>query len=112
MPTIYNNTDIATTVTVANLIAGEINEFLGADSVVRLGALSELTGMLITFIIDDVIIVNGQFVPVGGANVPPQDPENVIVEDGGEQGDRMVLSATNNNAAANEITFFIKVTPI
>ena len=111
MPTMTDVRTLAASETVNNVLAGKTNEFLAEDSVVRVGMNSDTVGQFFSLLIGDVNVVNDQEMGVA-ATAFPKDPDDIIVDDVGQQGDRLVLGVRNSSAVATPIIrTLVKVTP-
>ena len=112
MPQMSDVRSVAANTTVANVLQGKTNEFLTGDSVVRVGATASAAGIFMSLLIGDVVVVQDQEIGVNiVAGGLPQDPEEIIVDDVGEAGDRMVLSLRNSTAGAITTQVVVKTTP-
>jgi len=114
MPTMTDVRSVAANTTVANILAGKTNEFLTADSIVRVGAVAAAAGagMFMSLLIGDVVIVNDQELGLASvAGAMPRDPEDIVVDDVGQAGDRLVMSLRNSTALAIVVQSLVKTTP-
>jgi len=98
MPVISNTTSIAADSTSANLLAGDINEFLGRAAVVSLFCTSAATGIRAQLLIGQDVAIDDQ--PISDANRFPITPDDFLSRGGGLPGDRLTLRFRNTTAAA------------
>ena len=112
MPTMSDVRSVAANATIANALSGKTNEFLTADSIVRLGVTGDVAGLFCSLLIGDVVVVNDQEVGINiTAGGLPQDPDEIIVDDVGQAGDRLVLTLRNSTAGAIVSKIILKTTP-
>lgn len=115
MPTMTDRRSVAPNTTVANILSGKTNEFLSEDSVVRVGSVAATggNGVFLSLLIGDVVVVNDQEIGVTAvADNFPRDPEDIIIDDVGAAGDRLVLSLRNSTAGAIVVHTVVKTTPV
>jgi len=98
MPVITNETSIAADSTSANLLAGDINEFLGRPAVVSLFATGAAVGLRAQLLIGQDVAIDDQ--PISDANRFPITPDDFLSRGGGFQADRLTLRFRNTTAAA------------
>lgn len=96
MPVITGTTTVAANTTTANLLVGNISEFLGRPSIVNLFAAADLPGLLTTLLIGNDVTIDDQ--EMSDANRFPQSPEDFLERGGGFQGDRLTLRLHNPTA--------------
>ena len=97
-PVITNATSIAADSTSANLLAGDINEFLGRASVVSLFCTGAATGLRAQLLIGSDVVIDDQ--PISDANRFPITPDDFLSRGGGLPGDRLTLRFRNTTAGA------------
>ncbi len=110
MAVISGSQSIGIAATVQNLLAGDIFEFLRADSTVKLGVVAELNLAVATFKIGDAIVFENSPLSVevaAGAGVTANRDMKYV--DAGRGGERLTLTVTNNNAAANIVYWQILI---
>lgn len=100
MGVITNATVVLANTTSANLLAGDINEFLGRPSVVSLFVTSSAVGIRAQLLIGKDVVIDDQ--PVSDANRFPQTPEDFLSRGGGMPGDRLTLRF--RNATGGDLT--------
>lgn len=98
MPVITGVDLIALNFTSANLITGNINEFLGRPSVVSLFCTADLAGLLVTLLIGKDVVIDDQ--EISAADRFPQSPEDFLSRGGGLPGERLTLRFHNPTAGA------------
>jgi len=95
---ITGETSIAADSTSANLLAGDINEFLGRAAVVSLFCTGATTGLRAQLLIGQDVTIDDQI--ISDANRWPQTPEDFLSRGGGLPGDRLTLRFRNTTAGA------------
>ena len=102
--------------TVANAFAGSAFEFLGrpsrvqvAQTVIAAGA-SEVTSTVQFG--PEVQLEEGQVNSERGAAFGPQFPDDIVVDDVGAAGDRLVNRLTNTGAAARDVRIKVRIIPV
>ena len=96
MGVITNTTTLAANTTSANLIAGQINEFLARPSVVSLFITADNPGLLATLLVGKDVVIDRQ--EVSDANRFPQTPEDFLDRGAGLGGERITLRLDNPTA--------------
>jgi len=107
MALMANNTSVGANLTTANLLAGLLEEFAhrGRGNRVRVAATSSVTGLNISCLLNDVAVVNDQFISL--INRYPQIPEDVCIQELVPVGTRAVVTSRNTTGGA--ITLFWRV---
>ena len=102
--------------TVANAFAGSAFEFLGrpsrvqiAQTVIAAGA-SEVTSTVQFG--PEVQLEEGQINSERVAAAGPQFPDDIVVDDVGAAGDRLVNRLTNTGAAARDVRIKVRIIPV
>ena len=95
---ITGSTSVAADATSANLLAGDINEFLGRAAVVSLFCTSAATGVRAQLLIGQDVVIDDQL--VSDANRFPITPDDFLARGGGLPGDRLTLRFRNTTAGA------------
>jgi hypothetical protein len=103
MPTMQDSVSVAANSVSANVIAGQLYEFVGQGTNVTLSVTGSVTGLRCTFICG-VPLINDQAINL--QNRFPLVPDDVL-HSGGVLGGRMVLTARNTTAGA--INFFWRI---
>ncbi len=112
MPVISDTRSTATTVTVDNIINGNRFEFPPGGRLTRIigGIVSDVASVVATFSVGDRILAENFVVPIEsavGVVAPDRDYNWSAVA---KPGERIVVSVTNNNAAAAQTTLFLNLT--
>lgn len=113
MPVVRDVQTINAGVTVANIMAGNRYEFLPAPALVRIYAVCDTVAEgegLLTFSLTNAVLADAAPVPVvtGG----PNRNENLLAEEAGVKGDRVIIALQNTAAAANgEFRTLIDIIP-
>jgi len=95
---ITGSTSVAADATSPNLLAGDINEFLGRASVVSLFCTSAASGVRAQLLIGQDVTIDDQL--VSDANRFPITPDDFLARGGGLPGDRLTLRFRNTTAGA------------
>jgi len=98
MPVITAETSIAANSTSANLLAGDINEFLGNPAVVSLFCTGAAVGLRAQLLIGSDVTIDDQ--EISDANRFPISPDDFLSRGGGLQGDRLTLRFRNTTVGA------------
>jgi len=115
MPTIRNVTALAAGAQVANVLTGSQFEFLGAPSRVQVYAIDDTAG---AGGVSEVEIFFGQELefsqsPVNVKAAGPDVPDDLLIDDFGAGGDRLVVRVTETGGAlASIVNTLVKITPI
>lgn len=91
---------VAANATVDNVLAGKIDEFLKMNSLVTLYANAEAVGLNVSLIIGSQVVVDDQEVANRAAGVAIIKPDDLVVQNGGLAGDRLILRLRNTTGAA------------
>jgi hypothetical protein len=103
MPLMQDSVSVAATSVSANVLSGQLYEFVAPGTNVTVSVTGSATGLRTTFICG-VPIINDQAINL--QNRFPLIPDDIITS-GAVPGGRMVLTARNTTGAA--ITFFWRV---
>lgn len=103
MPTMQDSVLVAANAVSANVLAGQLYEFVEAGTSVTVSVTGSATGLRTTFICG-VPLINDQAINL--QNRFPLVPDDII-QSGYVPGGRMVLTARNTTAGA--LTFFWRV---
>ena len=98
MPVITNATSIAANSTSANLLAGDINEFLSRAAVISLFVTAAAVGIRAQLLIGQDVTIDDQV--VSDANRFPITPDDFLSRGGGLPGDRLTLRFRNTTGGA------------
>lgn len=98
MQVISDVTSIAANSLSANLIAGQVNEFLAGPSIVRVYATASAVGLRYIFQIGNEVYSQDQ--EISAANRFPIRPDDFFVQGSGGKGERIVLQARNTTGGA------------
>lgn len=96
MPVITNTTLVLADTTSANLLTGDINEFLGRAAVVSLFCTGSAVGLRAQLLIGKDVTIDDQ--PISDANRFPITPDDFLSRGGGFPGDRLTLRFHNTTA--------------
>jgi len=95
---ITGSTSVAADATSANLLAGDINEFLGRAAVISLFCTGAAAGLRAQLLIGQDVTIDDQ--PISDANRFPITPDDFLSRGGGLPGDRLTLRFRNTTAGA------------
>jgi len=115
MPTIRNVTALAAGAQVANVLTGSQFEFLGAISRVQVYAIDDSGG---AGGVGEVEIFFGQELqftqsPVNIKAAGPNVPDDLLIDDFGALGDRLVIRVSETGGAAGAtLNTLVKITPV
>jgi len=115
MPTIRNVTALALGAQNANVLTGSQFEFLGAPSRIQVYAIQDSTGAAG---VGEVEIFFGQELefsqsPVNIKAAGPDVPDDLLIDDFGAGGDRLVVRVTETGGALGvTVNTLVKITPI
>lgn len=102
--------------TVANAFAGSAFEFLSRPSRVQIAQTVILAGASeVTSTIQfgpEVQLEEGQVNSERGVAFGPQMPDDIVVDDVGAAGDRLVNRLTNSGAAARDVRIKARIIPL
>jgi hypothetical protein len=93
MPVITGTTVVVANTTSVNLLTGDINEFLGRNSVVSLFCTGSAVGLRAQLLIGKDVVIDDQ--PISDANRFPITPDDFLSRGGGFAGDRLTLKFHN-----------------
>jgi len=110
MPVITAETSIAADSTSANLLAGDINEFLGRNAVVSLFCTGAAVGLRAQLLIGAAVVVDDQ--AISDANRFPITPDDFLSRGGGTPGDRLTLRFRNTTAGAIIARWRLAIEPV
>lgn len=88
-----------------NALSGKSKEFVTEPSVVSIAACGSATGLNVTVIIGDEVVIDDQ--PIGAQNHFPVVPDDVLAQGGGFPGDRIVVKVRNTTGGA--LTYWVRV---
>lgn len=100
MPIMNDRRSVAANATVDNVLAGKIDEFLKMPSMLTLYANAEAVGLNVSFIVGNQVVVDDQEVAARAAGVSIVKPDDLLIQSGGLQGDRLILRLRNTTGAA------------
>jgi hypothetical protein len=98
VPSMTNRQSVAANTTIANVFAGQLNEFLPRNAIVRLYATAAAVGLNVSLIVGDEIFLDDQ--EVSAQNRMPLVPDDLVVEGAGFTKDRVVVRFRNTTGAA------------
>lgn len=110
MPVITQQTSIAANSTSANLLTGDINEFLGRAAVISLFCTGAAIGLRAQLLIGSDVTIDDQ--PISDANRFPITPDDFLSRGGGLPGDRLTLRFRNTTGAAIVAEWRLAIEPI
>lgn len=96
--------------TSANVVAGQQFEFLQRPSMLRLLAVGSAAGLNTTLLVGGRTIINDQ--PISGANRFPTIPDDIVTEEGGRAGERILLMFRNTTGGTLTVNWAVDVTAV
>lgn len=107
----FYNVNLAASTKTANILAGDINEFVPVDSIVSLYNTSSAIGVNVTVLADADVAVNDKEIPFIGATVIKKD--HLIDTFAVRAGTRMAVFLRETAASSStDVYTIIEVTPI
>jgi len=103
-------TALAIGATVDNILAGKFSEFLQEDSKISIAITAEVALLFASVIIGNELLIDGQEVPA--TDLPPRNPEDVLVQGFGAKGDRVIVKLRNGAAVTNTTRSSIFIEPV
>jgi len=110
MPVITGETSIAANSTSANLLTGDINEFLGRAAVASLFCTGAAVGLRAQLLIGGDVVIDDQ--EISDANRFPITPDDFLSRGGGIPGDRLTLRFRNTTVGAVIARWRLAIEPI
>lgn len=107
MPTMQGSVSVAANGVSANVLAGELYEFLSANANVVLSCTGAATGLNTTFLAGGVSLINDQ--AIGLQNRFPIIPDDIITQEQIPAGARLTLTFRNTTAGALVVFFRVDV---
>jgi len=98
MPTMQGSVSVAANAVSANVLAGELYEFLPANANVVLSCTGAATGLNCTFLAGGVTLVNDQ--AIGLQNRFPLIPDDILTQEAMPAGSRLLLTFRNTTGGA------------
>ncbi len=105
MPTMQSSLSVAANAVSANVLAGELYEFLSAQAQVILSCTASAIGLNVTFLAGGVTLINDQAISL--QNRFPIIPDDIITQEVIPAGARLLLTFRNTTGAA--LTAFHRV---
>jgi len=115
MPNFRVTSTLAAGGQVANMLAGSPFEFVPRDSKVAIGLASDGFDVLLQATVtfgSELEIQNAVIAQETGGGVGPRIPDNIIVDDVAEAGDRLVIELNNAGLAVRVVTAIVRILPI
>ena len=110
MPVITSTTVVVANSTSLNLLAGDINEFLGRNSVVSLFCTGSAVGLRAQLLIGSAVVIDDQ--QISDANRFPITPDDFLSRGGGTPGDRLTLRFRNTTGGNLTAEWRLALEPI
>lgn len=98
MPTMQGSVSVAANAVSANVLAGELYEFLPGNAEVILSCTGAATGLNVTFLAGGVTLINDQ--AIGLQNRFPVIPDDIITQETIPGGARLLLTFRNTTVGA------------
>lgn len=110
MPVMQDSISVAANSVSTNQVAGLLHEFLQAPSAVRLYCTGSAAGLRATLLIGGRSVIED--VTINAQNRTPVIPDDFLVEDGGFQGERLILKFRNTTAGALTAQWKVETVPV
>jgi len=110
MPVIIDNVVVGANATSANVLAGQLYEFLPSNAKVALFATGSAAGLRTTLNIGGEQIVDDT--GIGTQNRSPIVPDDLVATDGGRRGERLILRFRNTTAGALTAFYMVQINPV
>jgi len=107
MPIMQGTVSVAANAVSANVLAGELFEFLSRPSRIAIYVTGAVVGLNCTFLLGGVSFSNDQAAPFKTGF--PIIPDDFFVDAGGFAGERLVLTFRNTTGAAIVASFKVEV---
>ena len=109
--TIKYNANLTASTKTANLLSGDVNEFVPYDAIVRITAVSSAIGVNLSVFADSDLLVDDKEIPYIGTTLI--DKDHLIDEFEVEAGTRLAIFARETAAAGTtDIYTAVEVTPV
>jgi len=105
-----DNQSVAANATTGNIFAGNVFEFVGSPSIVRVYIVAAAVGLNTDVLVGNESYANDQ--EVSGANRFPIRNEDLLVELGALAGERIVVRLRNTTGAAIIVKSLVEVLPL
>lgn len=113
MPTARFANALLANAVVENIIAGSQFEFLGRPSRVQVYSVADLLDIVnLEIFFGQELQATPAPVPQVAAGTGPTVPDDLVVDDVGAPGDRLVLRLTNTLGAAAAVRSMVVITPV
>jgi len=110
MPQMTSTTSVAANAVSANILSGELFEFLPQNSVIAVLATGSAVGLRLTMAIGGEIVAND--ITLGAQNHIPVNPDDQILEEGGIAGSRLFITMRNTTGGALDGNVTVVITPV
>lgn len=110
MPTMTDRRSVAANSRTTNILAGLPFEFVVSDSIVRVFCAASVVGLNIDVLIGGESVVSDS--EMSAANRFPIRPDDMIVEHGGNAGDRLFIALRNTTGLAIVGQVLVDVLPL
>ena len=107
---ITGTTIVLADTTSVNLLAGDINEFLGRNAAVSLFCTGSAVGLRAQLLIGAAVVIDDQ--PISDANRFPITPDDFLSRGGGTPGDRLTLRFHNTTGGDLTAEWRLAIDPI
>lgn len=110
MPVIMRETSVAAGATNDNLVSGSSYEFARSRQIVSIGVVQSATGGFITINSGSDVVLERSPPPI--KTTYPIIPDEMFFTDVMEQGDRLVITASNPTGGALTFRAVVQITPV
>jgi len=106
---ISNNVSVAANALSANVLAGDLYEFLPTRGVISFYATGSAAGLLATLLIGGINYCDNSVIPP--TNRFPIRPDDGMTQAGGQRGERLFLTFLNSTAGALTANWLLDIQP-
>lgn len=107
MPIISSSVSVGANAVSANVLAGEMFEFLPRTTIVAIYATTSATGLRATYSLGGE--VQADDVGISEQNRVPVIPDDLLIKVGGRQGERQVLKFRNTTGGALTARYLLQI---
>ena len=110
MPKSFDVRTLVASTKTANVLSGDVNEFVPYDAMVRITALTASSGVNISVFADSDLLVDDKSIPFVGTTLV--DKDHVIDEFAVEAGTRLAVFYRETAAATPVVKLGVEITPL
>lgn len=111
MPVMTDVRSVAANATVDNVLAGKLEEFLRANSMINLWAVAQAAGLRVSLIVGGEVALDDQEINARAGATATIVPDDFVVSGAGFNGDRLILRLRNTTGAAIIVVSKVETLP-